>query len=632
MPSPSTPLPINPQAQQVVINFINNTAKFLDNNWALRARLLNADRIYNRELDWSAKQRTARIKNMNGDVTAIQNPVVPVVGPQVESALTYLAEVYLASYPVFPIVAPPEMEDLALQLETLLGESAVQFQYVSELGMLLRDMLKYNLGSVELDWKKQRVGSISNDPTKVGDPKATEIIFQGNKIKRLDPYNCFYDTRVPPHQQHSRAEFNGYTEMLTRIELKQLFMDLEPTNTMNAKAAYESGTGAISIEGNASNGYYIPQVNPDAFMGQAMTTTNWDSWVGLANPSQINYSDLYEVTTLYWRVIPIEAHLPGPNRGTPQIWKFVIVNRKVVMFAQRQTNAHNEFPMLTGQLINDGLGWQTKSFLDNAAPYQQIATGLLNSAMSSQRRKVYDRIFYDPSRINKRDIDNTDPVARIAVKQEAYGTALSEAVYQAPYRDDGVPQILAFMREIVDMGDIASGQNRVQRGQFQKGNKTRYEVGEVMQGADSRPRMMSVFLESSFFQPLKWQLKMNILQYQPPAELFNTQAQKMVKVSPQDLRTKAWQFQVADGQLPVSKLVNLDLFGQAMQFASAQPQMAAEWDLLGMMAYMFKLQGARWVDQFKRTPVQQKQLAVNQGIANGNLPAGGTPLPQVGIQ
>lgn len=628
MASPATPLPISPQAQQVVINFVNNSSKFLNNNWGLRARLLNSDRIYNRELDWSAKQRAAKIRNLNGDVTAIQNPVVPVVGPQVESALTYLAEVYLTSYPVFPVVAPPEDEDLALQLETLLGESAIQFQYVSELGMALRDMLKFNLGTVELDWVRQRVGSVTQDSANMGAPKKTEVIFEGNKLKRLDLYNCIFDTRVPPHQQHTRAEFNGYTEMLTRIELKQLFMDLEPTNTMNAKAAYESPTGAISIQGDSSSSYYIPQVNPDAFIGQGLTTTNWDSWVGLNNEAQIQYSDLYEVTRLYWRVIPAEAHLPGPNRGTPQIWKFIIVNRKVVIFAQRQTNAHNEFPMITGQLINDGLGWQTKSFLDNAAPYQAIATGLLNSAMASQRRKVYDRIFYDPSRINKKDIDNTDPVARIAVKQEAYGTPLSESIYQAPYRDDGVPQILGFMREIVDMGDISSGQNRVQRGQFQKGNKTRYEVGEVMQGADSRPRMMSVFLESSFFQPLKAQLKMNILQFQPPAELFNTQAQANVKISPTDLRAKAWKFQVADGQLPVSKLVNLDLFGQAMQLASAQPAMAAEYDLLGMMAYMFKIQGARWVDQFKRTAQQQQQVMTNTGIANGRIPAPGTPPPQ----
>lgn len=617
MASQTTPIAISPDAQQVVLNFVNNSARFLDNNWGLRARLLQADRLYYREMDWSAKQRAAKIRNMNGDPTPIQNPVVPVCAPQVESALTYLGEVYLNSYPVFPVIAPPEKEDLALQLETLLGNSALQFQYTSELGMVLRDMLKYNIGSVDLEWKKLKVGSISQDPTKIR-VNGTEIIFQGNKIKRLDPYNCLYDTRVPPHQQHTRAEFNGYVESLTRMELKQLFIDLEQSNTMNARAAFESPSAGVSIEGNATNGFYIPQVNADAFISMAMTTTNWDSWVGLENPEQIRYSDIYEVLTLYWRVMPIEAKLPGPNRGTPQIWKFIIVNKKVVIFAQRQTNAHNEFPMITGQAILDGLGWQTKSHLDNSAPYQQIATSLLNSAIQSQRRKVYDRLFYDPSRINKKDIDNTDVVARIPIKQEAYGLPLSEAVYQAPYRDEGVPQILGFMREIVDMADVSSGSNRVTRGQFQKGNKTRYEVGEVMQGADARPRTMSVFLESSFFHPLKNQLKMNIMQFQPSAELFNTNAEKSVKISPQDLRAVAWEFQVADGQLPVSKLVNLDLFGQALQYASAQPAMAAEYDLLGMMNYMFKLQGARWVDKFKRNPADQQRLAVNQGIANGN--------------
>lgn len=44
--------------------------------------------------------------------------------------------------------------------------------------------------------------------------------------------------------------------------------------------------------------------------------------------------------------------VPAPN--TPQVWKFVYVNHSVLIYAERQTNAHGYLPMLFGQL-EDGL-------------------------------------------------------------------------------------------------------------------------------------------------------------------------------------------------------------------------------------------------------------------------------------
>jgi hypothetical protein len=318
--------------------------------------------------------------------------------------------------------------------------------------------------------------------------------------------------------------------------------------------------------------------------------------------------------------------MEGQNAGTPQIYKMVIVNRSVLVYCQRKTNAHNFLPIVVGQMIDDGLGYQTKSLAENSAPYQQIATALWTSAVASQRRKVYDRIFYDPSRINKKDIDNVDPVARIAVKTESYGKPLSEAVWQAPYRDDTVPTVLSMVREIIEMANVSFGQNRVSQGQFQKGNKTRFEVDQVMSGADSRPRMYAVLLESAWFQPIKHILKSNILQYQPPANLYNRQSQQVVQVTPSELRKTVWQFKVADGILPTDKLVGMESMSYALQLAMTQPAISAEYDVLGMFFYQMQLQGANWISSFRRTPQQR------QAMQAALQPTAGTPLNAPGQQ
>jgi hypothetical protein len=297
--------------------------------------------------------------------------------------------------------------------------------------------------------------------------------------------------------------------------------------------------------------------------------------------------------------LPNEHKIFGPNGNTPQIWKMIIINRKVCIFAERQTNAHNMLPIVVAQAHEDGLSWQSKSFADNAAPFQFLASSLYNSGIESQRRKVYDRIIYDPSRINKADIDNTSVVARIPVKNEAYGKPVSEAVYQMPYRDDNVNQIFATAESVLQMADIANGQNRVQRGQFQKGNKTRHEFEGVMDASNARPRMVALVLENRFFTPIKHILKLNTLQFQPPAEMYNRNTKENVKINPTALRQSALEFRMADGLMPTDALMNMQLFQTILQMAGQYPPLVQQWDIVGMIFYWLKLEGATWIDDFR---------------------------------
>ena len=128
-----------------------------------------------------------------------------------------------------------------------------------------------------------------------------------------------------------------------------------------------------------------------------------------------------------------------------------------------------------------------------------------------------------------------------------------------------------------------------------------------MNNSDARPRMAAVLLETSFFQPIKHILKSNILQYQPPTTLYNRDLKQQVEINPAELRKIIWEFKIADGVLPVDKLVNLELFGQAFQFAQTVRKAAAEYDLMGMYIYV-KTPGSHLGDDFKRTPQQQQEV------------------------
>ena len=627
-PAPGVP-PVSPTSQESLVSYVKEAMRQLTTAYNMRSRMQDIDRVYQRETDYTTAQRRAQLANRTGDASKMQNVVLPVVMPQVESLLTELSGIFLSSYPLFPVFSKPAMQDVALQMETVIGEQGVQFSWAAELLQAMRDGLKYNLMAVEVEWVNKKVYAVASDASvSIAHGVPTETLFAGNSLKRRNPYNLILDTRVPPYEVHTRGEYAGYTELISRTELKQRLSEMDPTKTMNAKAAFESGLGQVSTTASSAN-YFIPQVNPFALIDQSTVGVgsqfNWHAWAGLEQANQINYSDMYEYTVLYARILPSEHKIFGPNGNTPQIYKIIVINQQVCIFVERQSNAHNLLPIIVAQATEDGLDWQSKSFADNAAPFQALASALYNSGIESQRRKVYDRLLYDPSRINKVDIDNTSTVARIPVKAEAYGKPVSEALYAVPYRDDNVAQIFSTAQGILDMADVANGQNRVQRGQFQKGNKTRHEFQDVMDNSNARPRMTALVLENRFFTPIKTILKLNTLQFQPPGEMYNRNTKEPVKIDPVALRQAALEFRMADGLMPTDKFVNMELFQAILQMIGQYPAMAMQWDVLGMIFYWLKLEGATWVEDFKLNPQQQEQQL------NAQIPpqpgAAGQPSP-----
>lgn len=627
MAAPTTALPIPPNAQENVIKFVTAAISLYGGSFNIRQQLEARDRAYYREQDQTKTTMDARAANQQGDATKIQNMTVPVVMPQVETALGYYTDTFLTSYPIFGAVAPAEHQDAIGQMDAINKDNQVQFGWVSNLMQTLRDGLKYDLGAIEVVWDKRKTFEIVTPEVKnttVG--KVNKTQYEGNVLERLDPYNLLLDVRVSPEKNHLEGEYAGYTKILSRIETKKRMDDLDVTGTMNFRKAWESGTPSAESGTSATGNYYTPSINPEALLpNQAGLEFSWLDWSGITTPRQngaapVAYRNSYEWTVIYCRIIPKEVGISVSDSSSIQIWKFIIINRAVVIFAERQTNAHNYLPIIVCKPSNDGFGYQSKSFAENVTPVQQISSALVNSGLSSQRRKVYDRLLYDPTRVRKQDIDNISPVARIPVKSAAMGKGLDGAVFQMPYRDDGAMETFQMSQQIVGMGDIISGQNRVQQGQFQKGNKTRKEFDTVMDNSNSRQRMGALALEETFFTPIKKIVLSNILQFQPPSTLVptnqdGTQA-AAVKVDPAVLRKALISFKLSDGLLPTDKMIDGSALQMVFSAAPSMPMLNVEYDLMAMLLYNIKLQGGGWIDQFKRTPQQQQQAMAQLQAAN----------------
>lgn len=639
----STSIPLSKRSQLAFISYYRNTQNTQNHTRnEFRCRLESIDRAYQREVDRSEDQTRAQAANEAGDTSRHQNMTVPVVMPQVESAVTYQSSVFLTGYPLFAVVATPEFMDEALQIETIIEDQSERNGWARELMLFFRDGFKYNFAPVEVDWSEEVTYTVEtdlNNDLNRGKPK--EVIWSGNRVKRLDPYNTFVDSRVPPTEVYKKGEFAGYTEFMSRIELKSFIAELPDKIIANIVPAFESGLGANTAAQNAAAmNYYVPDINP--FVSETdkkYTGTNWLTWAGLSSTKNqnINYKDAYEVTTIYCRVLPSEFELKVPNSNTPQVYKLVIVNHEHIIYCERQTNAHNYLPILIGQPLEDGLSYQTKSLANNGKPFQELATTYMNSIIASRRRAISDRVLYDPSRITSSAINSANPSAKIPVRPSAYGKNIADSVYQFPYREDQAGQDMQQISTLLGLANSLSGQNQASQGQFVKGNKTLHEFESVMQNANGRDQMVSILLEHQVFVPMKHILKINILQYQGGTTVYNRDKEVDVEIDPIALRNAVFKFKVTDGLTPASKILNSDAFATSVQVIGSSPEISGAYNIAPMFSYVMKTQGAD-LSPFEKSPQQQAYeqalgswqsiaaMAVDKGEDLSKLPP--QPLPE----
>jgi hypothetical protein len=602
----NTPFRMGDKSQQAVIQFERECAAMLYNQWNIREQLMNIDRAYMRENDHTKENVRARLSNKLGDSTKFQNVTVPIVMPQVESAVTYQTSVFLTGSPIFGVVASPDNEDIAMQYQAIIEENSIRGGWVQQFQMFFRDCFKYNVGIVEVTWDRIVTASVESDINykqgKEGRPK--EIIWQGNSIKRRDPYNCFWDSRYAPTQVYKDGEFIGYTELMSRIHLKKFIAELPDVIRPNIVPAFESGQGST---GNVVSNYYEPELNPMALLkgDSKRITTNWMAWAGLVNKTGgIDYRNLYEVTTLYARILPSDFDLTVPEPNTVQIWKFIIVNHLVVLYAERQTNAHANLPMLIGQSNEDGLKYQTKSLASNAQSFQEIASALVNSSMAARRRAISDRGIYDPTRISEIHINSDNPSAKIPMRPSAAGKPISEAYMPIPFNDNQALVTFQELPQILQMANTVNGQNQSKQGQFVKGNKTLHEYADVMSNANGRDQVTSLLFEAQVFTPLKEILKSNILQYQPPGDVLVPSQQAPVTIDPTQLRKQMAVFKLTDGLTPTDKAISSDALTAALQTIMGSPQVGAAYNIGPLFSYLMKTQNAD-LKPFEKSPQQQ---------------------------
>lgn len=597
--------PIKKDQEVLLLTYFKELIQTRTHMQMLRTKFELCDRIISREPRKGAKRL---------EVTA------PIAMPQCDTMVAYLTSIFLNTPSIFPVTTTPEAQETADSVNSLFKKFSQDWKWKRNLLLCFKDASKYDLMVAECTWKEVKVGTVGAETivSNADRPQrtATETRKEGFAITHLDPYNTFWDTAVPAAMLAEEGEFAGYFERKSSIQLHRYLISLPTNNGWNHRLP------EIKKSMNAGNHFYIPNiVDYDPTTG----VTNWDSHFDSMLNLPSGASNTHEVTTIYCRIIPDEFNMAVPAKGTPQIWKFILVNMQYIVYAECKSNAHDYLPIILGQPFESNLKYQQKALPEELASLQDLASKLWSMEIASSRRIVANREVYNPLLVRSEDMNNSSESAKIPLRNSAYNQDIRQAVYSIPYNDPAIGTRSNLAQGISQFASIVTGQNQVSNGQFVKGNKTNSQFDEVLARSDARQVAMAVLLEDQFFGVLKHILLYDLLQYQQPMKVFDLESKKEIDVEPSSFLDTQMQFTINDSLSIGEDSVSPETVMTAMQTLQAIPELAAEYDISKVFAFLMSINGVKHLESFLKAEVpagsNPAQAIVGQQGQQGQPPA-----------
>lgn len=626
---------LNRQQQQYIVEF---SRRILDTH-------AKGSEIFNKMEIIDQAYARYKSKTQTGDTSGVDANVVcdifdrdrvtpPIVVSQVDSAVAYMADVFLSGSPLFPVVSTPKNKKWAEQLEVLMDDHATIGGYARQMLMFLRDACKYNYSALHCSWEVMEQFEVLSDFTNTSGQSLKKNKKYYNQVERLDPYNVIRDPDVAPGDIAQKGDYAGWIKNQSYVKMKRELeawgnTDFGYNKTQILDTDYNSS--AVGDQGQVAT-RTPPQISDYIHAKRQGDPMNWDAYMrGEGQGKQRRPAGGFNKFTFYARIVPADFGLSVPQKGTPQIWKFVVVNNTYVAYAERIVSAYDYIPIFFGQPLEDGLDYQTQSIAEGEIPFQEAASTLFNIRFSAARRAVADRALYQADIIKPSDVNSKNPAAKIPVNIPALSNKTIDSAYkQIPFDMRGTETTISDAREIVSFSQQLQGINGPRQGAFQKGNKSVQEWNDTMGGSDGRSRLPAMTLEYQVFVPMREFMKLNILQYGENVAVVSQKTGEAIDVNIAELRKTVMSFKLADGFTPKSKLASTEAISSGLNMISTSPILQQTYGaaIARIFAHLMSLMGVKGLEEY--TP---QQPTAQEG--GGPLPAiqpPGLPDPNAPLQ
>lgn len=538
------------------------------------------------------------------------------------TAHTYWTSVFLTKNPILQYTARHgEAQNRVQAVEALMDYQMNVGRMVPALYTWLLDPTKYGFGVVGNYWDEEEVvvSEIVEEPeTFLGTPipggktikrRVTNRVpgYTGNRLYNVRPQDFFPDPRVPLSQLQ-QGEFVGrYVEVswntiLKRKQAGQYFNVEELERVRQAIHDREKGSEQITLPEGAEE---LP-LGPPRIRGKREDKP---------------YVALQEI---YVELVPREWQLGDTE--WPEKWVFTLAEEEVIIGARPMGLYHNQFPFFVQEYEPDGYSLFARSMMEVMGPMQDTLTWLINSHMHNVRKTLNDQFVVDPSKVIMKDLTDPNAGRLIRLKPEYYGSDPRLAVHQLQ-SVDVTQNHLRDVSVISDMIQRVTGVNdNIMGAVNQGGRKSATEVRSSTTFGINRLKTNAEYMSAMAWQPMASVLLANTQQFYDQEKQFkiagdlNGPDGTFTEVTP-EMIAGFYDYVPVDGTLPVDRFAQANLWRQFIADIGSNPQLAAGYDIRGIVAHMMQLAGAKNIKQFelKITPDELLQQQVQQG---NSVPAG----------
>jgi len=533
------------------------------------------------------------------------------------TAHTYFTSVFLTRSPIFQFAGRHGEGEMQVQaVEAIVDYQMNVGQNLIPLFMWLFDPIKYSVGWLGTYWDRETVQCrkrVKRPKMFLGMPipgteetvdEVTEVTgYEGNRYYNIRPQDAFPDPRVSLWN-FQRGEFFGrYVELgwgdiLSGLDAGRYF-----------------DTGDLRTESNAGGPAYRDE-------GSSAVTElpNSDELFLRTGRGEDTVRPVVKAYELFVKLVPREWHLAESNKT--EIWVFTVRADNYKVFGIEPLGLyHGKFPIDIIEQEPDAYNLFSRSMMEVMKPINDALTWQLNSHMYNVRAVLNNQLIYDPSMLNGKDLENPNPGKLIRLKPAAYGRDVRTTYAQLAIQDitrshipdmQTLSQLLQQLTGVSDniMGMVNSG-----------GRKTATEVRQSTSLGINRLKTICEFFSAMGFVPLAQKTVQNTQQLYDEDKKFRIVgdmanfAPGFAQVNPESI-AGFFDLIPVDGTMPVDRFAQANLWQQMLAQVSKVPQVAGQYDLGRIFAWVASLAGLKNVQQFRLQAMAPDQLA--QQVQAGN--------------
>lgn len=562
--------------------------------------------------------------------------VIPYSYAVLETLLTYSTAAFLES-PIFKYRGVGPEDTLgAILLEMVVDLQSKRAKMALNLYTMFRDAFVYGIGVVAPVWEVKKGKVIRQRPggnfitsafdrvtgRRRGGEVGTkeEVIYEGNALENIDPYNYLPDTNVPINKVQE-GEFVGWVDRGNRMACLEREKNDGTNQLFNAKyLKHIDGRSTIYMDSDQKGSRSKYEMDID--MDSSGTVT-----------------DVVDEIHMYVNLIPKEWEVGDGEY--PEKWLFTLAGDHVLLRASKQNHNHNMYPVAVCSPNFDGYSVSPVSQLEMLYGIQHRIDWFMNSHQKNVRRAVNDIVVVDPGMIDTKTLKNAKEGGIVYLKNRVWNKGgIDQAIKQFEVNDITRNHVQDSMNLMQVMERVSGATDNLQ-GMAQKlGERvTRYQVQSAKVSALSRLETKNKLIGIMTFQDLAIQLAENTIQFMKK-DVFVEVFGRWVEVLQNDFNIKRGDkyavtpFHVAVGYdvMPQDGTVMgseyLDTWVSLFQIVSQNPYLiqSAGIDIARMFKHIARMGGAKNIDDFivsDNARVMQDQDVMAQAQAGNIVPVGG---------